>query len=380
MLLAQRKKRVSGKNFTMCVPFSLGGGASATFADAQGNADGSEGVDFVVTFQNYYATQCWSTDVLQDSEGPNARAFFDARKFEMDNTIEKLSVSLSHGIFRSGSGSIGRVSASQVAGNTDIVLANPADAINLYVGAKIESSTADGGGSLSATVNFIKSVNEDAGTFTVSATKGGAALTATASGLVANQYIFREGDYDIHIKGLAAWIPATVASNDNFFGVNRSVDRRRLAGNYVTKYAGMPVEEIIQKVLTDMTANSTARPDVAVVHPTVWATLNVAFGSKVQLVNPTGDLSWGYEAISIQGPRGIVKVLADADCPVGEMFILQLDTIDVLHVDSEPVKVLDNDGKIIRMLESADAMEARVKFRGQIACRAPGFNARVVIA
>jgi hypothetical protein len=377
LLMSQRKMKVSGDFQSFSIEYSSGAGRSATFSDAQGNPEGSKGVKLALSTVEDYCIKQWSDDVLASTEGGDAAAFFNARTHEMDRALQSLSDSLAHSAFRSGSGSIGRVVSTQSSSSTTITLANPEDIWYFFIGQKIVADSADGGGTVGTTVSYVKSIlDRSAGTFEVAASDGGVAITATTADLAANQYIFNLGDYSKKVKGVAAWIPTTVASNDSFFGVNRSVDRERLAGWYLD-YTGVAIEEALQKALKQVCMASQARPDHIFVNPTDWLALNINLGSKVQFIDPSGTANFGWQGFTITGPRGPVKVMMDADVPDGEAVIIQLDTWHLMHKDKAPIFLQNRDGLTVSRVHNADAYEARMKFNGQIACSAPFYNARV---
>jgi hypothetical protein len=378
MLLGRRKRKVTGEFVSFPIQYSNGGGRSATFAYAQGNPNGSKGVKLALTTAEDYAVIQWTDEVLESSEGMDAAAFFDARKKEMDVKLIELGNSLSVSLFRSGSGSIGRIVSTQSGASTTLTLTVAEDIKNLMVGMRIVGDSVDGGGTVGTTVSFVKSVDLVAGTFEVAATDGGAAITATAADLTANQYVFAYGDYDEKVKGVQSWIPATVSGSDSFFGVNRSVDRVRLAGWYLDK-TGVPVEEAIVAAAKDVTKISTANPKICFINPTDWLTLTLSLSSKVMYVDvkPNAEVAFGYRGVMINGPKGPIEVLMDSDVPDGEAMLMDLNSWELLFKGSEPLHLQNRDGLVIRAVSDADSWEARMKYNCQLACSAPGFNARI---
>ena len=71
------------------------------------------------------------------------------------------------------------------------------------MGQEIVFSTADGGGSVKSGSVTVVGINRTLEALTVDA------MTAIAggSGSATNDYIFTQGDYDLKIKGLQAWLP-----------------------------------------------------------------------------------------------------------------------------------------------------------------------------
>lgn len=376
-----KRVKTSGEVHTFPTVYGLGGGRSASFTNAQGNPSGSKGAKFKVECVNDYAVVQIDTDVLEAADGMDAASFLKAQVVEFDAKLAALGNSLSHGLFRSGSGSIGKVSAAQVASDTTITLANADDALFLEVGMKIVADSVDGGGTVGTTISFVKSVDRDAGTFEASASVGSAALTATASDLTANQYVFPYGDYDAKMTGVAGWIPATVASNDSFFGVNRSADRIRLAGHYLTK-TGVPVEEAISDAVEKICKMSQGNPKHVFLPYGKWNELNKSMASKQQFIDvkPSGEAAFMFQGIMLNGPRGPLTVLPDSDIPANEMLVTQLDTWELIFMGNGVPHLQNMDGNQILRTASADAIEARWKARCQLINKAPAFSARVILS
>jgi hypothetical protein len=216
-------------------------GASSSFAKAVANKTNSKLKAFLLTTATEYAVASIANEVLEASSNDRG-AFLNALTVEIDGAMDQCARKLSIAAFRSGSGSIGRVVSTQSGSATIITLANPEDVVNLEVGQALVFDSADGGGTVGTTVGFVVMVDRDSGTFSVAAAQGGAADTATNRDAAANQYIFIEGDYDAKMKGLQAWLPASVSTSDSFFNVNRSADKSRLAGVYMD-LSGKNMEE-----------------------------------------------------------------------------------------------------------------------------------------
>lgn len=373
-LMANCKTKTSGLVHVHSLITETGAGRSASFSIAQGNAEGNKGYKFKVeTVEDFGVVQI-SSSVLDSSEGQSAAAFFDARVSEIDGVMKSLSKSLAHAIWRSGSGSLGRISASQNASSTTLSLTNARDCIFLMEGMRIVADSVDGGGTVGTTVSFVKSVDYDAGTFTVSATLGGVAITATVADLTANQYIFADGDYDTKLKGVQAWIPATVASNDSFYGVNRSVNRYRLAGNFKNA-VGMPIEQAVIDAATLLSDRSEASPEIVFISASDWASLNKSLSSKIQLIDvkPGADVAFFFQGIQINGPTGPLTVVSDSDIPDGFALVTQKEAWELIHKGKDVIHFEEYDGNKVLRAASSSGIEARVKYNANIVCKAPAF-------
>jgi hypothetical protein len=247
--------------------------------------------------------------------------------------------------------------------------------VNFEVGQAVVGDSVDGGGSVGTTVSFVVAIDRDIGTFQVAASQGGVAITATAADLAANQFIFIEGDYDTKMRGLRAWLPTSVASNDNFFNVNRSSDKTRLAGIYLD-CSGLDVEEALIKAETRV-AREGGKPDYCFMNHTDFNRLKNELGTKIMYVDVKAntEAAINFKGIMLNGSRGVVTVLPDRDCPSGEFFMLTMPTWYLLS-RGEPVQLFQADGQRVLREANDDAVTARVVSYTQLGCAAPGWNCR----
>ena len=245
------------------------------------------------------------------------------------------------------------------------------------VGAVDKSTSAIRALGTSANGLFVSGVNRSAGSFTVSA----ATVTNATDGiplLAVNDYLFIRGDRDEisspargAIAGLEAWIPATAPTNALFFNVDRTQDITRLGGLRMDGSGG-PIEE----VLIDAAAK-VAREGGSLDHYFMsygkWVELEKALGSKVQYVDLMATATVGFRGIQIQGPKGMIKVMADRSCQSDRIWGLTLNTFKLKSL-GEPVKALNLDGLKMLRRHDDDSVEARWGFRGNLGCHAPGMN------
>jgi hypothetical protein len=379
-LLLARKKRVSGKYIDHVIDYSRGGGRSASFSLAQGNPLGTKGVQMALQTVQDYAVVRWDDELLQSVEGQDAAAFFDARTKEADNKMAQLGDSASHALFRGGSGAIMQIASTQSGSSTTINAKVADDVKHLQVGMKIYADSVDGGGTVGTTISFVKSVDLEAGTYEVAATDGGAADTATNRDLTANQYVFVYGDYDAKVDGIQSWLPSSVSGGDSFWGVNRSVDRIRLAGWYKS-FVGTPIEEAIPHMASLITRIAEANPKLCIINPNDWVRLVNSLGTRVNYIDikPDQKATFGFRGILLNGPKGPIEVVQDADCPDKEALLLDMRTWLLYHKGDSPMSLINRDGLTIRAVADADQWEARFKSNLQLACDAPGFNGRMIL-
>ncbi len=370
LAMVPKMEDFGGKNLPIPIIYGNPQRRSATFATAQANTSSSLLKDFTLTRAHDYSFAAIDNETLEASKG-NANAFMEAATTEIDGAIHSATRSLAVALYGNGSGSIGQANAT-VSG-TSLQLKNAEDVTNFEVGMELVFSTADGGGSVKAGSVTVTNINRDSGLLTVDA------LTAIASGagIAANDYIFQEGDYDLKIKGLSAWVPAAAPSATPFFGVDRSVDATRLGG---IRYDGsaLPIEEALISAAS-RAAREGARPDTCFMNYSQFANLEKALGSKVQYVDLKVNADIGFRGMQINGPRGLIKIVPDQNCQSSVAWMLQMDVWKLYSLGKAP-KILDADGLKMLRQSSADGVEVRVGYYAQLGCRAPGYNVRIALS
>ena len=353
-------------------------GRSATFSFAQSNQAPSSLAGYLLTRVRDYATASISNETIKASESDQG-AFLEAVKLEVDGALHSIARSIGISLFRSGSGSIGRLNVGSVA-QTVWTLASLDDITNFEVNQSVVLSSTDGGGTVKTGSGYIVTIDRDAGTFTASATLGGTAanISTLIPTAAVNDWIFIQGDYDQKLSGLNAWLVATgaLSPTDNFFGVNRNADKTRLAGCYQDGRA-KPIEEALIDITTRVNREG-GRPDHIFVDHTDWANLEKALGSKVQYVDVKTDyeVAFAFRGIMLNTPKGYIKVLADINCTPGFGYCLQLDTWRLNSLGKAPT-LFDTDGLTMLRQATADGVELRVYSYHQLGCAAPGWNGRV---
>lgn len=314
-----------------------------------------------------YSLASITNEVLEASKG-NANAFMEAATVEIDGAIQSATRSLAIALYGTGSGSIGQVANSSFS-TTVLQLSSPDDVTNFEVGMKLVTSATDGGGSVRSGTLTIVGVDRDLGTVTMSGN-----LSSGISAIAQNDYIFVEGDYDAKVKGLRAWVPDSAPGATSFFGVNRTADVTRLGGIRFDASA-MPIEEGLIAA-SSRVAREGGKPTHCFMNYSDFADLEKALGSKVQYVDLKVNADIGFRGMTINGPRGPIKVIPDQNCPAGRAFMLQLDTWKLYSLGKAP-KILDADGMKMLRESNADAVEVRVGYYAQLGSRAPGWNCNI---
>ena len=369
LAMVSKYESFGGENLKLPIKYGIPQGRSATFTDALDNKSNTQLKAFLLTRKANYSLADIDNETLEASKG-NANAFIEAATTEIDGAIESATRSLAISLFGDGGGSIGQIDTT-VAGTT-LTLNQADDITNFEVGMQIDFYTAATGGTVrSGGPLTIDAVNRDAGSMTVSANLN------TITGLTALDYIVPEGDYDLMLSGLEAWVPSTApSSTDSFFGVNRSADATRLGG---IRFAGgsLPLEEALIGAAS-RAAREGGKPDVCFMNYSNFADLEKALGSKVSYVNIKVKPEIGFRGIEINGPRGVIKVIPDQNCPKDVAFMLDMSMWKLYSLGKAP-KILDPDGLRFLRVSTADSVEVRVGYYAQLGCRGPGYNVRIAL-
>ena len=370
LAMVSKYESFGGENLKLPIKYGIPQGRSATFSDALANKTNSQLKAFLLTRKSNYSLADIDNETLEASKG-NANAFIEAATTEIDGAIESATRSLAISLFGDGGGSIGQIDTT-VAGTT-LTLNQADDITNFEVGMQIDFYTAATGGTVRAGGPLtIDAVNRDAGSMTVSANLN------TITGLTALDYIVPEGDYDLMLSGLEAWVPSTApSSTDSFFGVNRSADATRLGGIRFDG-ASLPLEEALIGAAS-RAAREGGKPDVCFMNYSNFADLEKALGSKVSYVNIKVKPEIGFRGIEINGPRGVIKVIPDQNCPKDVAYMLDMSMWKLYSLGKAP-KILDPDGLRFLRVSTADSVEVRVGYYAQLGCRGPGYNVRIALS
>ncbi len=315
LAMLPKYEQFGGDNLKLPIKYGIPQGRSATFSTAQANKTNSQYKAFLLTRSKDYSLASIDNETIEASKG-NSNAFFEAATSEIDGAIESATRSLAISLYGTGSGSIGQVLAGGT--GTSFTLKQIQDVTNFEVGMELVFSTADGGGSVKSGSITVTGVNRDTGVVTTDA----ATAIDGGTGHATDDYVFVEGDYDLKIKGLRAWLPDSAPSSTAFFSVDRTADSTRLAG---IRYDGsaLPIEEALVEAAARV-AREGGRPDYCFMSYNKFAELEKALGSKVQYVDKHVNPEIGFRGIMILGPRGPIAVIPDQNCPDSRAFMLSI--------------------------------------------------------
>lgn len=361
-------------------------GRSHTFSNAQGNQTATQLASFFVyVIQDYQLVTI--TNLLMEQTKSNAGAFVDAAKLQIDGGFRNITNNIAFELFGSGTATRGiSTSASTqngvVAGGTVLPLSNPQSVVQFEVGMTLVASATDGGAPSSDTV-VITSVNRATGV--ISGTASASSLSSNWAIGSGAAYLSVQGDLPaggatstgsyLALSGLAAWIPtSSPASNDNFWGVNRSADPTRLAGlRYDARQ--YTIEEGMTNALAFANREG-AKPDICIMDFASYAALVNSLGAKVQYVQVKHDeVEVAFDGIMFQSAYGKITVLADRSCPPQTAYVLTMSTLKLRSLGKVPhILTYGMEGLEGLRVGNADALEIRIGYYGNLICSAPGWN------
>jgi hypothetical protein len=372
LAMIKKKTDMGGKYRPQPVVWGTSQGRSQDFATAQANQTGNSISSFLLTRVHDYSIATIDNETMLAS-ATDKMTFLEGSKLVIDGAIRTITNSLAGALFRSGTGSIGKISSISTG---VITLTNVPDVAQFEVNQVLQANSSDGGGSPRAALGYVIAVNRKSGTVTVSATSGGSA--GTPSGWTANDYLLVQGDNNAKLKGFAAWLPSTAPnSGESFFGVDRSADTRM----YGLAYDGssQSIEEAIIDASAQL-AREGGKPDVFITNYASYAALEKALGSKVQYVDMKGPAEIAFRGIMVNGANSMIKVFPDRSCQAATGWLLQMNTWTLYSLGDAPHILRYGDGLEMLRVYNADAGEVRVGYYAQLGCSAPGWNSNVALS
>jgi hypothetical protein len=382
----------AGKYIPVPIQYGVPQGRSHTFSNAQGNQSPTQLASFFVYVVSDYSLVT-ITNLLMEQTKTAAGAFVDAAKLQLDGGFRSITNNIAFELFSDGKSARGvststSTQSGTTIGGTVLPLSNVQQVVNFEVGMTLVASSTNGGAPSSDTV-VITGVNRASGVITG---------TASASSLSGNwaigsgsAYLSVQGDLPSGgvssisqsqaLCGLGAWLPTTSpGSGDSFWGVDRSADPTRLGG---LRYdaSSYTIEEGITNALAFMNREG-AKPDLAIMDFASYASLVNALGAKVQYVQVNHDeVEVAFDGITFQSAYGKVTVLADRSCPPQTCYILTMDTWKIRSLGKVPhILTYGMEGLEGLRVGTADALEIRIGYYGNLICSAPGWNCVVTLS
>lgn len=385
-LYARLKKKTDFDGKVLPLPIRYGNpqSASATASVAFGGAQNTSTsyVSFGLVRGHEYGDIYLDRETLKACRD-NTGAFVDVFVNEGDRILKQVGRRLGIAAYRDGNGWIGQGdSAYSVAGPT-IQLASIKQ-VNCFEKGQVLQFGATKGGAVRVGTLTVSSINRRLGQVTCATN-----VTAGIAAAVNSDFIFINGDAlnggtfgKVKMVGLQGWIPdADPTGGDNFFGVDRSVDPQRLAGQrYDATSTGASVKEALFELMA-LICEAGGHPNACYVPYTAWLQLVKDLDTKViygRGEDEAGAVPMGFRTIELETPDGIVSVIMD-NCAIDKRaYMLQEDVWGIYSLGEAP-EVIDEDGLEMLRNVSLDGFDQRVAAYPQMGCEAPAWNGVAIL-
>lgn len=368
--MLRKNEKVGGTDYKVPVISASNTRRSCDFPTAQSAADNTGYKAFAVTLMQDFAVASWSGKILRQSEG-DANAFANVVKAEMDRTVRALERSYAIKTTRTGTGGCGNVGSTST---TALTLSKPEDAANFEVGDSVGVSATDGS-ALRGSPSYLTITAID---------RIGGVLTAgsnwsTIASITNGDFIYKQGDAangsaNVACEGYASWvIPASSVSSTLFYGVDRSVDKQRLAGVFVDNTTTQaPIDEFLVNLVSTTQANG-GDPDAIFLNPSKGRQVINRMSSKiVRSEQKSGKI--GFGGVELLTDVGDLMLYQDINFDPTYAYVAQMDTWELVSA-GPAVGILEGDDNEILRIYNADGYELRMGGYPNLVCHAPGFNA-----
>ncbi len=349
-LLAQIKKTTSdvwGKDVRKAVRFGVNGGiAAGTETDALPTAGGNNYKQFVAPLKNLYGVIEISDKAIRSSKGAEG-AFVDLLNDEMDGLVKTASFNFGRMLFGDGTGKLATIKSVDGSDNKTYVV----DSVrNLAEGMIVD--VFDGDGINAGSYRTVTSVDRANKKVTLS---GSAISTPTDYG------IYIQKSKDLEITGLGA-----IFGTGDLYGVPRKGNAWMTP--YIKTEVGALSEEVIQKAIDDVEANSGSKVNFIVCS---WGVRRALFKLlSAYRATETLELEGGFKAISFGG----IPVVADRFCPEGTMYLLNTDDF-ALHQLCDWQWLEGESGKILKQVADKPVYKATLVKYAELLCYRPAGQA-----
>lgn len=362
-----------GDSFEVAVQHSAGGGRSSDFAKAQTNDNGPRGKKFRVYWADDYARASIPAKDMLAAKKKGGGAIVDLVEHRIGTAIKKVKRSIGHGLAGDGSGVFGVINAA-VGGTTTsggftlgtFSVTDRRGLVFLEDGDVCGSWTARKGGTADTGTFIVDRINRTLGQVSY--------RTNTGWAPTGGRHLAIDGDYGVKMLGLSAWLPSTDPSpGEDFAGVDRSVDRMKLAGVRVDMTA-YNHEEALTQGMEEFNLYG-AETSHVFTSPFDFHQLETILGARKVIVDVPNEFGLGLKGIRLANGA---TILPDRWIPKGAAYPLNLDTWELVSLDEAPHLVMDDGLKMARV-SNADAFEARIRLFGNLKCEDPSQNGVILL-
>lgn len=368
-------------------------GRSANFGVAQANSQttADQARQFLVTrYQNFQVATVDTQSVYASMGDENA--FTKVITLAVDNVMENMGLQAGLQLFRDGTGTIGNIVSTQVLSSSTLTLSFASSGVLFDLGMELDLASSatgavraygSGGHGL-----YVIGVDQANGLLTIGTTPNGTttcAINDAVNGIptaAAGDYIFQRGDASNgsgvlqKMTGFEAWVPfGGPASNDNFYGVNRSFSPVRLAGQSLDATT-LAVEDALIKA-SQLCAKQGGRFDQVYMPFAQYAQLQISQSAKIRIEQRvTPEI--GFDGLKMVLATGEVKITPDRNCQANRMWCVKRDSWRYTHI-AKPIQLDNLDGNDWLRQSANSGYEIRFFSMGQLVCRSPRDNVNIQV-
>lgn len=328
---------------------------------------------FLISLEREYGRADFDLVTLKQMSSTEG-AFFDLYDSRMKGMLGRFRDSVSHALFRDGTGIIGTVaSASITAGSGTITFANKMDAAYIGQGDTINminpgSPATPVGGDYTTSYFLVTARNIQAGTISVTR-QGTTAVDSVTTGWLVSKL----GDYVQNgvgrIRGLGAICPLTApTAGDSFYGTDRSIDVNTMAG---WRFDGPPttkLEHQINEMASYMNDTGVGRQLWSFANPEDVRLMLARANGTISLSEETlgkGEYKYGLKYATVVTAAGDVRVYPDPYCPRGRWFGLNDEAVELGLLGEEP-EIITVQGQNQIRLPGQDSFSVEARLLAQV--------------
>jgi hypothetical protein len=300
-------------------------------------------------------------------------AFVKAFAQQTEASMASLRKSYALKLYRSGTGSLARLSSTANTASSVIALANTTQVFGFEIGDVVQLSLTDGGTVRGGTAT-IANLDPVQGTLSFSTALNNAVAITEAS---TSDFVYLYGDAQNNganfscIAGLLGWAPNTTASQTAaFFGVTRSADARRLQGQYYPNSNALPIDEQLQNAISGLVANG-GTPNAIFLNPADHLALVKIAGNKV-IRQQGGDAKIGFKAVEFISSNGTLPCYPDPACPGGLGFVVDTKGLVLVSMGEMIAPMKQGDASVVQKKPAADAYYVAFGGYPAFTCERPG--------
>ncbi len=353
------------------VPLISGVRGSTRFADALEDQSVVKTLKFAVPRRRDYAIASVDAETMAASENDKG-AFAKVLDEQTRGAMYELQESFGYQIYHNGGGARAQGDGAWTVTSNTIVISDSNARVYFQNEMRIQFASTDGtSGAVRSGYVTIDKVQATPSSCTLITKE--ANVQAEVPTVANNDYIFRKGDFGNCIEGLLAWIPSTAPGATPFLGVDRTIHTTKLGG---LRFNASDSSGIIEEIIIDALAYAStegAEPDAIFMGPRRFAELVKSAYGKTEILESSTMPGIGYKAIQFPCDWGTVSIIGDAKCPHNHAFALTKETIHFKHLKAFPHFAQD-DGRKYSRNESADGIQFRTRWWGNMCVEKPGHN------